>query len=52
MAQGTKMFTVDRFLGLNESADGNTELKMGQASRMVNWVVCTATARPSTPASM
>lgn len=39
MAQGTKMFTVDRFLGLNESADGNTELKMGQASRMVNWVV-------------
>jgi hypothetical protein len=39
MAQGTKMFTVDRFLGLNEAADGNTELKMGQASRMVNWVV-------------
>ncbi len=39
MAQGTKMFTVDRFLGLNESADGNTELKMGQASRMVNWTV-------------
>lgn len=39
MAQGTKMFTVDRFLGLNEAADGNTELKLGQASRMVNWVV-------------
>lgn len=39
MAQGTKMFTVDRFLGLNEAADGNTELKMGQASRMVNWTI-------------
>ena len=39
MTQGTKMFTVDKFLGLNEAADGNTELRMGQASRMVNWVV-------------
>ena len=36
---GTKMFTVDRFLGINEAADGYTELKMGQASRMVNWNV-------------
>ena len=39
MAQDSKMYTVDRFLGLNEAADGSTELKMGQASRMVNWVV-------------
>lgn len=36
---GTKMFTVDKFLGINEAADGYTELKMGQASRMVNWKV-------------
>ena len=39
MQQGTKVFTVDKFLGLNEAADGYTELKMGQASRMVNWSV-------------
>jgi hypothetical protein len=36
---GKKMYTVDKFLGLNESVDGNTELKMGEASRMVNWAV-------------
>ena len=34
-----KMFTVDKFLGINESADGNTEIKMGEASRMENWFV-------------
>ena len=39
MQQGTKMYTVDKFLGLNEAADGYTELRMGQASRMVNWTV-------------
>lgn len=35
----TKIFTVDRFLGLNEAADGQTELKMGQASNMVNFFI-------------
>lgn len=39
MQQGTKMYTVDKFLGLNEAVDGYTELRMGQASRMVNWTV-------------
>ena len=39
MAQGTKMFTVDRFLGLNEAVDGNTEQLMGEASHMVNWTI-------------
>lgn len=39
MQQGTKMYTVDKFLGLNEAADGYTEMKMGQASRMVNWAI-------------
>lgn len=39
MQQGTKMYTVDKFLGLNEAADGYTELKMGQASRSVNWAI-------------
>jgi hypothetical protein len=33
------MYTVDKFLGLNESVDGFTELKMGEASRMENWLV-------------
>lgn len=35
----TKMFTVDRFLGLNEAPDGDTELKMGQAARMENFFI-------------
>lgn len=35
----TKIFTVDKFLGLNEAADGETELKMGQASKMENWLI-------------
>ena len=34
-----RMYTVDKFLGVNEAADGQTELKMGQASRMENFVV-------------
>ena len=36
------MFTVDRFLGINESGDGDTELKLGEASRMVNFTVTDA----------
>lgn len=39
---GTKMFTVDRFLGINESGDGSTELKMGEASRMENFLITDA----------
>lgn len=38
-ANGTRMFTVDKFLGLNEGADGFTELRMGEASKMENWLV-------------
>ena len=34
MPSDTKMYTVDKFLGLNEAGDGDTELKMGEASRM------------------
>lgn len=37
MKSGTKMFTVDRFLGINEAADGSTELRMGEASAMENF---------------
>lgn len=32
-----RMYTMDQFLGLNEAADGLRELKMGQASRIVNF---------------
>lgn len=35
----TKMFTVDKFTGVNEAVDGETELKMGEASRMRNFQV-------------
>jgi hypothetical protein len=30
---------VDKFLGLNESADGETELKMGEASKIENFYI-------------
>lgn len=43
------MFTVDRFLGINEAADGFTEVKMGEASIMRNFLVtdaCNLTVRP------
>lgn len=46
---GTRMFTVDKFLGINEAADGLTELGMGEASRMENFFVTDAynlTVRP------
>lgn len=35
----TRMFSVDKFLGLNQSGDGDTELRMGEASYMVNFTV-------------
>lgn len=46
---GKRMFTVDKFFGINESADGLTELGMGEASRMENFYVTDAynlTVRP------
>lgn len=39
MSNNTHVYTVDKFLGLNEAADGQTELKMGQASRMENFTI-------------
>lgn len=35
----SKLYTVDKFLGLNEAADGMRELKMGEASRSVNFAI-------------
>lgn len=49
LQNGKRMFTVDRFLGINESADGLTELQMGEASRMENFFITDAynlTIRP------
>lgn len=42
MKSGSKMFTVDKFLGINESADGLTELAMGEASVMENFFITDA----------
>lgn len=39
MSGNSRTYTVDKFLGLNEAADGQTELKMGQASRMENFTI-------------
>ena len=39
MASDMKLFSVDKFLGINEAADGYTELKMGEASRMENFAI-------------
>lgn len=39
---GSQMFTVDKFLGINESGDGDTELQMGEASRMENFTITDA----------
>ena len=33
------VYKLQKFLGLNESADGDTQLKMGEASEMRNWQV-------------
>lgn len=48
-SNGTKLFTVDKFLGINKSGDGETELKMGEASKMENFMISDAfnlTLRP------
>ena len=42
MKTGSKMFTVDKFLGINEEADGLSELVMGEASAMENFFVTDA----------
>ena len=34
-----RIFSVDKFLGLNESAGGQTELKLGEAAKMENFYI-------------
>lgn len=38
-ASGEKVFTIKRWLGLNENPDGETNLKIGEASEMENFKV-------------
>ena len=38
-ATNEKVYGVSKWLGLNEHPDGDTRLKMGEASRMVNWKI-------------
>ena len=38
-ADDVKVYKIQKFLGLNESPDGDTQLKMGEASEMRNWKV-------------
>lgn len=39
MASNKKFATVDRFFGMNEAIDGETELRSGEASRCENWYI-------------
>ncbi len=39
MASDTKIFKVDKFLGLNEAADSSTEMKLGEASVAENFYI-------------
>lgn len=36
-ADNTRYYAIRQFLGLNESLDGDTQLKLGEASHMENW---------------
>ena len=38
-ATNERVFHIPRWLGLNEHPDGDTRLKMGEASKMVNWKI-------------
>ena len=37
MGRSQSVSRIDKFLGINESDDSGTELKLGEASKMVNW---------------
>ena len=36
---GERVFTLKQWMGLHESPDGDTKLKIGEANKMVNWRV-------------
>lgn len=39
VTDNSKTFQIQRFLGINESSDGDTQLQYGEASEMTNWQV-------------
>lgn len=38
-ATNEKVYSIPKWLGLNEHPDGDTRLKLGEASKMVNWKI-------------
>ena len=38
-ASNEKIYSIPKWLGLNEHPDGDTRLKLGEASQMVNWKI-------------
>ena len=36
-SDSARIFAINEFLGINESLDGDTQLRMGEASEMDNW---------------
>ena len=34
-----KVYSITKWLGLHEHPDGDTNLKMGEAAKMVNWKI-------------
>jgi len=38
-ATNERVYTIPRWLGLNEHPDGDTKMKFGEASKMVNWKI-------------
>ena len=36
VTDNSKTFQIQRFLGINESSDGDTQLQYGEASEMTN----------------
>ena len=38
-ATNERVYSIPKWLGLNEHPDGDTRLKMGEASKMVNWKI-------------
>jgi len=38
-ATNEKVYSINKWLGLNEHPDGDTNLRMGEAAKLVNWKI-------------
>ena len=45
----SQVFTLNKFLGLNENEDGDTKLKLGEAAEMINWKVTNTASLQTRP---